>query len=41
MNLDQNLGQTIGMKKWFGLNLDQDLGQKLVLLLEIGVYTGW
>ena len=30
MNLEQNLGQTVGIERWFGLNLDQDLGQKLV-----------
>ena len=35
MNLDQNLGQTVRMKRWFDLNLDKYLGQKLVSLLEM------
>ena len=37
MNLNQNLGQTVGMERWFGLNLDQDLGQKLIPLLEMAL----
>ena len=35
MNLDQNLDQTVGMERWFGLNFDQDLGQKPVPQLEM------
>ena len=35
MNLEQNLGQTVGMERQFGLNLDEDLGQKLVPLLKM------
>ena len=33
MNLDQNLGQTVGIERWFGVNLDQDLDRKSVSLL--------
>ena len=35
MNLDQILGQTVGIEICPGLNLGQDLGQKVVPLLEM------
>ena len=47
MDLDQNLGQTIGMERWFGLNLDQDLDKnwfhcwKLPKLFLSHVFSVW